>query len=77
MKNAKTALVGTLQEVKALPVPKPIRISCTPPVTFTIDKFRKRMAVDDTWLSPPFYTHSEGYTGKKCTLKLSRKTTNF
>ena len=61
MKNAQIALTGTLQEVKALPVPKPIGISCTQPVTFTIDKFRKRMAIDDTWLSPPFYTHSGGY----------------
>lgn len=61
MESTNTALAETLEEVKALTVPEPSGISCTQPVTFTIDKFRKRMSVDDTWRSPPFYTHKGGY----------------
>ena len=31
------------------------------PVTFTLDKFSERKANDDSWMSPPFYTHLGGY----------------
>ena len=50
----------TLAEVQALPVPQTTRIHC-PPVTFTIDNFASRKALDEQWISPPFYTHFGGY----------------
>ena len=33
----------------------------TPPVTFTVDKFRERQRVNDKWVSVPFYSHYGGY----------------
>jgi hypothetical protein len=51
---------ATIKEVQALPIPTAIGVS-SPPVTFTIDNFKKRKAMNNRWLSPPFYTHSGGY----------------
>ena len=60
--NTKACLMATIEAVQALPVPKVMEASCPcPPVTFTINKFGKRMATNDMWLSPPFYTHRGGY----------------
>ena len=61
LENTEASITGTVEAVRALPVPKPIGLSCAQPVTFTIDNFRKRIAVNDWWLSPPFYTHNGGY----------------
>ena len=50
----------TMSDIRSLPWPKATGISC-PPVTFTVDKIKKRMITNDEWLSPPFYTHVRGY----------------
>jgi hypothetical protein len=42
------------------PVPEATGLSY-PPITFTIDNFKKRIKLKDMWLSPPFYTHVGGY----------------
>ena len=49
-----------IKEIQELPIPPAIGMS-TPPVTFTIDNFKKRVATNDRWISQPFYTHSGGY----------------
>ena len=59
-KASKDIYTATIKEVQALPIPPAIGISY-PPITFTIDKFKKRKATNDRWLSPPFYTHIGGY----------------
>ena len=51
---------ATIKEVQGFPIPPAVGMSC-PPVTFTIDNFKKRMATNDHWLSSPFYTHVGGY----------------
>ena len=33
----------------------------TPPIAFTMDNFEERKANDETWYSPPFYSHHLGY----------------
>ena len=32
-----------------------------PPVVFTVSDFNKKKQANETWLSPPFYTHMGGY----------------
>ena len=59
-KASKDIYTATIKEVQALPIPQDIGISC-PPVTFTINNFKKRKGTNDHWLSPPFYTHVGGY----------------
>ena len=61
LENIKASLTTTIEAVQTLPIPKPIGISCAQPVTFTIENFRRRMTINDLWLSPPFYTHNGGY----------------
>ena len=64
-KSSEDLYKATLKEVQTYPIIPPaiangIGMSC-PPITFTIDNFKKRMATNDHWLSPPFYTHVGGY----------------
>ena len=61
LENTEASIAGTVEAVQTLQIPKPIGISCVQPVMFTIDNFRKRMTINDLWLSPPFYTHNGGY----------------
>ena len=59
--NTKACLTATIEAVQAL-APNPIAVSCPcPPITFSINNFKKRIATNDVWLSPPFYTHNGGY----------------
>ena len=57
---SKDVYAATIKQVQALPVPSAIGMS-SPPITFTIDNFKKRRAINNRWLSPPFYTHVGGY----------------
>lgn len=50
----------TIAQIEAMPMPCATGISC-PPVSFTINNFRKRIVTNDMWVSPPFYTHPGGY----------------
>ena len=59
-KSNEDLIKATIKEIQVFPIPKAFGMSC-PPVTFVIDKFKKRMATNDHWLSPPFYTHVGGY----------------
>ena len=58
--NTVAILRATTSDIQSLPCPKASGISY-PPVTFTVDRIRKRMITNDEWLSPPFYTHVRGY----------------
>ena len=60
MMNTGTSCKAATDQIQAFAIPKTLGISC-PPVVFTINYFRKRMATNDRWFSPPFYTHVGGY----------------
>ena len=49
-----------MSDIQSQPCPKATGISC-PPITFSVDKIKRRMIINDEWLSPPFYTHVRGY----------------
>ena len=57
------------QEIKQEPSPSPSTAVCPqylyklPPVVFTVTNFNKnsKKQANETWLSPPFYTHTRGY----------------
>ena len=59
-KNVETAYKERIIQIQTLPLPEASGLSY-PPITFTINNFRKRMKLKDMWLSPPFYTHLGGY----------------
>jgi hypothetical protein len=65
LEGTEASIATFIEAVKALRVPKDIGTYYIfhpfSPIIFTIDDFRKRIATNDMWLSPPFYTHSGGY----------------
>ena len=64
LENTKASIAVTTEAVKVLSVPKAIGTYASDPlhpITFTINNFKKRIATNDMWLSPPFYTHTGGY----------------
>ena len=48
--NTVAILRATTSDIQSLPCPKATGISC-PPVTFTVDRIRKRMITNDEWLT--------------------------
>ena len=60
IKNVEATCQETIAQIQTFPVPEATGLSC-PPITFTIDDFKKRIKLKDMWLSPPFYTHVGGY----------------
>ena len=59
-KEVEAVYKETIAHLQTHPVPEAAGLSY-PPVTFTIDNFKKRIKLKDMWLSPPFYTHVGGY----------------
>ena len=60
MKNTEAIYKESIAQICILSIPQATGKSY-PPVTFTVDNFRKRIKLNDVWLSPPFYTHIGGY----------------
>ena len=59
-KNTEATYKESIIQIQTNPVPQGSGLSCVP-VTFTINDFRRRIKLNDMWLSPPFYTHFGGY----------------
>ena len=49
----------------------------TPPVTFTITDFELHRICNDTWYSPPFYTHSHAHGYKMCVKVIFKENSIF
>ena len=60
IKNTEATYKESIVRIQTIPVPQGSGLSCVP-VTFIIDNFRRRIKLNDMWLSPPFYTHVGGY----------------